>query len=109
MQGWATCPLTEDGLLRIMGHPGDPGTPAGILPLLQKLRSHQGHVFVPDSVTLADAYLATDLHGIGPIGLTDLYLLALAVHHKAKWVTLDQKIDPIKVTGARQACVWLEA
>jgi uncharacterized protein len=109
-QGWATCPLTENGLLRIMGHPGypgGPGTPAGIRPLLQKLRNHRSHHFFPDTVTLADEYLITDFNCIGPKGLTDLYLLALAVHNKASLVTLDQKIDPRKVTGGPQALICL--
>ncbi len=43
--GWATCPLTENGLLRIVGHaryPGGPGSPEDVRPLLQRLRSIQG-------------------------------------------------------------------
>ena len=34
-EGWATCPLTENGLLRVMGHtayPGDPGSLEGVRP-----------------------------------------------------------------------------
>ena len=33
-KAWATCPLTENGLVRIVGHPrypSSPGTPAAIL------------------------------------------------------------------------------
>jgi len=109
-RGWATCPLTENGLLRIMGHPGypgGPGTPAGVRPLLQKLRQHRAHTFLPDTVSLADDYWIGDLNGIGPKGLNDLYLLALAVHHKSSLVSLDRKIDPGKVTGGPQAFICL--
>ena len=108
--GWATCPLTENGLLRIMGHPaypGGPGSPAGIRPLLQKLRTHRFHHFLPDAVTLADGYLIADLDDVGPKGLTDVYLLALAVHNKATFATLDQKIDPRKVAGGPAAFINL--
>ena len=45
---WATCPLTENGLLRIVGHPrypNAPGTPAMIAAILQALRALPGHRF----------------------------------------------------------------
>ena len=54
--GWATCPLTENGMLRIVGHtgyPGGPGSPEAVRPLLQELRSIPGHVFWEDSISLA--------------------------------------------------------
>lgn len=105
-QGWATCPLTENGLLRIMGHPnypGGPGSPAQIIPLLRKLRSHRMHNFFPDTITLADEYLFPNLAGLGPKEITDLYLLALAVHNKARLATLDQKMEAKRVTGGQGA------
>jgi len=106
--GWATCPLTENALLRIIGHPdypGGPGSPAAVLPLLQHMRSQPSHIFLPDTITLADANLVPDLSGITPKMLTDLYLLALAVAHGGRLATLDKRIDPQKVTGGRNALV----
>ena len=58
VSGWATCPLTENGLLRVMGHPaypGGPGSPEGVLPLLRHLRSIPGHLFWQDSISAADS------------------------------------------------------
>lgn len=106
--GWATCPLTENALLRIMGHPdypGGPGSPATILPILQGLRSRPGHIFIPDSVSLADSVLVPDISTITPKMLTDLYLLALAVAHGGRLATLDRKIDSRMVSGGRDALV----
>jgi len=39
-QAWATCPLTENGVLRIVGHaryPNSPGTPAAVVELMTGL------------------------------------------------------------------------
>lgn len=99
-QGWATCPLTENGLLRIMGHacyPGGPGSPYAVRPLLQQLRSHPGHYFFPDAISFSDDYLFANLEQLAPKELTDIYLLALAVHNKARLASLDKGIDPRRV------------
>lgn len=101
-EGWATCPLTENALLRIMGHPdypGGPGSPAAVRPLLQQLRQHKSHTFLADSISLADETLLPELAGTGPRALTDLYLLALAVAHNCRFATLDGRIDPQLVSG----------
>lgn len=106
--GWATCPLTENGLLRVMGHtgyPGGPGSPEGVRPLLQHLCSIPGHVFWEDSVSAADSRALPSLHGITSRQLTDIYLLALAVHRGGGFATLDSRIDPSPVPGGSQALV----
>jgi uncharacterized protein len=39
---WATCPVTENGVLRIVGHlkyPNSAGSPAAVAPILTGLRS----------------------------------------------------------------------
>ncbi len=39
---WATCPITENGALRILGHanyPNSLGSPAAVAPLLHTMRS----------------------------------------------------------------------
>lgn len=107
---WVTCPLTENALLRIMGHPdypNGPGSPAAVLPLLQKLRGRPGYTFVHDSISIADTVLVPDLATITPKMLTDLYLLALAVAHGGRLATLDRKVDARMVSGGRDALVWV--
>ena len=39
-QAWATCPITENAVLRIVGnprYPNSPGTPAAVVPVLASL------------------------------------------------------------------------
>jgi len=106
--GWATFQLTENGLLRIMGspaYPGGPGTPAAVLTILQQLRSLPGHQFWEDSVSAADGRVLPSLLGVSSKQLTDVYLLALAVHHDGRLATLDSRIDPTRVPGGAQALV----
>lgn len=108
VEGWATCPLTENGLLRIMGHtayPGGPGSPEDVRPLLQHLRSVPGHLFWEDSISVADIQRLPSLQGVTAKQLTDIYLLALAVHHGGGLATLDSRIDPSRVPNGSQALV----
>jgi toxin-antitoxin system PIN domain toxin len=105
---WATCPLTENGLLRVMGspaYPGGPGSPAAVLPLLQRLRSLPGHQFWEDSISVTDSRVLPSLQGVAAKQLTDVYLLALAAHHGARLATLDARVDPARVSGGTQALV----
>lgn len=48
--GWATCPIVENGVVRIVSHPSypmepGPGAPAKIAGILKRLRELPGHVF----------------------------------------------------------------
>jgi len=57
VDGWATCPLTENAFLRILGgraYPGGPGSPGESRRLLDSLRAAPGHEFWPDDLSLAD-------------------------------------------------------
>jgi len=56
--GWATCPLTENAFLRILGHPAypkGPGKPQRVRRLLSKLTALPGHQFWPDDISLSDS------------------------------------------------------
>jgi toxin-antitoxin system PIN domain toxin len=102
----ATCPLTENGFLRIYGHPtypGGPGSPDDAAKDLAILRNRSDHRFLPDAISLLTR--AVSLKGAGASQLTDLYLLALAVHHSAKFVTLDSRVPIQLVQGGKSALV----
>lgn len=106
--GWATCPLTENGMLRILGHPNyprGPGSPEAAWVSLRKILAIPGHRFLPDDFSLPEA-LPT-LKGVSSGQLTDLYLVALAVRNDARFLTLDQRIDPRLVPGGAAAYVQL--
>lgn len=54
---WATCPLTENGYVRIASHPKYPNRPGDVVTALNLLRQFcmlGGHHFWPDEVTLRD-------------------------------------------------------
>jgi uncharacterized protein len=102
---WATCPLTENGVLRIVGHaryPNSPGTPAAVAPLLTALRKLPGHVFWPDDISLLDAERidATRLLSSGQV--TDSYLLALACAHGGRLASFDRRLVADTVRGGAQ-------
>jgi len=104
----ATCPLTENGFVRIYGNPNypeGPGHPAGAVQILSAIRGLPQHVFIPDSISIADTTFIPTTAGMGHQQLTDLYLLALAVAHSATFVTFDRRIDPSSVIGGRDSLV----
>ena len=101
--GWATCPVTENGFVRILGqpsYPGWPGTPEAAAKVLRGLiASIPGHRFLPDEISLLDHAVFPSLQGVGARAVTDLYLLALAVHHGVRFATLDSRINPALIAG----------
>jgi toxin-antitoxin system PIN domain toxin len=106
--GWATCPLTENGLVRILGHssyPDGPGSPERALPLLQALARTPGHTFWADEISIRDSVSFPSLARANSASLTDLYLLALALHHGGSFATFDRRIDPAVLPGGPAALV----
>lgn len=104
--GWATCPLTENGFLRIYGHsnyPLGPGSTAAARSILRSLTSSPGHEFWPDDFSLVDGSVIPVLPPSK--NLADIYLLALAIRRGAKLVSFDRRIDPALVTGGNNACI----
>lgn len=108
-QAWATCPLTENGVLRVLGnprYPNSPGTPAAIAGLIARLRAVRGHAFWPDDISLLDSTLVDPARLTAPARITDIYLLALARSHDGRLATFDRRIDAGAVKGgARSLCV----
>ena len=103
---WATCPITENGVLRIVGHPkypNTPGSPATVEPILAGLRGAGRHTFWQDDMSL----VASDMVEIGKVltsaQVTDTYLLALAVARGGKLATLDRRLSPAAVRGGKAA------
>jgi hypothetical protein len=103
--GWASCPLTQNGCMRVMSHPGYPN-PLPVRHVIERLREACGnpiHEFWPDDVSLVDARIADPSRIHGPRQVTDLYLLALAVHHGGQFVTFDASIAVDSIKGATKA------
>ena len=96
-KGWATCPLTENGFVRIASNIGLPERVQGIsasMYLLESLVRTYGstHRFWPDSVSLRDKTLLNEAAIRGPKQITDVYLLALCQRNGGVLVTLDTRI-----------------
>lgn len=101
-EGWASCPLTQNGAVRIMSQPGYP-TPRPAALVAERLASActaAQHQFWPADVSLLGAGLIDWRHLLGHRQVTDAYLLALAVRHQGRFATFDQRIKPELVIGA---------
>ena len=101
-QGWATCPLTQTGVVRIMAQPAYPNQqPAQLVAArLVEACGHPSHAFWPQQISLLQDGLIRWEHILGPRQITDAYLLALAVAHGGRLVSFDQRIEPQQVPGA---------
>ncbi len=110
--GLVTCPITENGFVRIFANPAyttGPGNFPDAIAQLRRIRSIRGHTFVADDVGICDSGLIPRIEKASPKQLTDLCLLALAVRHGIRFVTMDTKIPAHLVTGGSDACLVLPA
>jgi uncharacterized protein len=101
--GWASCPLTQNGCIRIMSQRAYPGAlPAGaVASRLGAATATEWHAFWPDSISLLGEGI--DWRGIlDSRQVTDAYLLALAVHHHGRLVTFDRAMPLAAVPAASQ-------
>jgi uncharacterized protein len=93
--GWATCPVTESGFVRVSANPKVLPSPVGITDarrVLSALRAVDGHRFLADDVSLADDDVPTIA---GYRQVTDAHLLALARRRGARLVTFDAAITTL--------------
>ena len=101
-KGWASCPITQNGCIRIMSNPGYPN-PFPVQAVIERLAEacqQDIHEFWPDDVSLLDPHVVDTTRIHGPRQLTDIYLLALAVQHDGRLVTFDTGIP---LTAVRRA------
>ena len=108
--GWATCPMTENGLVRVLSNPGyrrEPPAATEVLASLAAFRGSGGHEFWPDDVSLCDPSALDPRVVVTGRQITDLYLVALAVRHGGRLVTFDLSIALHAVAGAvkRHVCL----
>lgn len=102
--GWASCPITQNGCVRIMAHPSYPGAVSvgAVVERLAEAVATRHHEFWPDDVSLLDPGVANRDRVHGPRQVTDLYLLALAVRHGGRFVSFDGSIPTTAVRGAEK-------
>ena len=105
--GWASCPLTENGLIRIMSSPAYrskiPLRPSFLAAQLALFAVETNHEFWPDSLSFRDdRYFELNQMQTGR-SLTDIYLLGLAASRDGRLVTFDRNIPLSIVPRARPA------
>jgi toxin-antitoxin system PIN domain toxin len=103
--GWASCPITQNGCIRIMSSPAYANAmpiPA-VVERLSAASASELHRFWPDDASILDrgAFDVTRLHG--PRQITDAFLLAIAVAHNGRFVTFDNAVPVEAVRHATPA------
>lgn len=100
--GWASCPLTQNGCLRILSLNSYPNTQptAVVAERLARATAGELHVFWPDSVSLLAPGLLRWDRVLTARQVTDTYLLALAAARGGRLVTFDRGISIEAVPAA---------
>ena len=101
-KGWASCPLTQNGCIRILSQPGYPNSvpAAQAAERLAEATEHSSHAFWADSISLLHPGRLMWDKVLSSRHVTDAYLLALAVEQGGHLVTLDLGIPLGAVGGA---------
>ena len=102
--GWATCPMTENGFVRVLANPGYRAevVRAVVLSISSALLRQRRHVFWPDAVSLA----IEDVHAAAAAvtrQVTDVYLLGLAEKMGGGLATFDRTIPIGAVVGSTRS------
>lgn len=100
-EGWASCPLTQNGLCASWA----PRPTRARDPWCRCWRRCRPcvpghHHFWPDALSLLQPGTLNTTHLLGHRQLSDAYLLALAVHHQGRLVTLEGGLTVRAVQGA---------
>lgn len=96
-KGWATCPITENGAIRIMSQDALGAgrlQPSEVIAALRATSESQAehHRFWTDEISLTDPTLFRVEYIRSPKLVTDAYLLGLAARHNAKLVSFDRTL-----------------
>jgi len=97
--GWATCPITESGFVRVSSNPKVLPSAIGIVAargVLSALRAAGAHHFLTDDVSLTDSDVPTMT---GHRQVTDAHLLTLARRRGVRLVTFDAGV--LALAGGR--------
>ena len=100
--GWATCPTTQSGFLRVSSSRQvleDARTPHEALLLLQRITAIPGHVFWADDTDMAHSRFIAPLKLHGHRQITDAHLLALALRQSGCLATLDRGLRDLVPNG----------
>ncbi|WBQ19080.1 TA system VapC family ribonuclease toxin [Sphingobium yanoikuyae] len=105
-KAWATCPITENGVIRIVGnvrYPSTPGSPAEVASIMAQMCRLPGHSFWAEDISLLNADHVDASQILTSAQVTDTFLLALAVARKGKLATFDRRLTARGVAGGKDA------
>jgi toxin-antitoxin system PIN domain toxin len=94
-KGWATCPITEAGFIRIVSNPAfsrDAVQPREAIHVLAANTAARDHAFWPDDAPVSEAVAFAGVRLMGHQQVTDAYLLGLAIRQGGMLATLDDRI-----------------
>jgi toxin-antitoxin system PIN domain toxin len=96
--GWATCPLTQAGFVRVSSNPRvfpDAPSPAKAVEILQANLKHPAHRFFKDEIGFPEAVKRFSGAFSGHQQVTDAYLFGLAVHRGGVFTTFDTSVSAL--------------
>lgn len=101
--GWATCPITENGFVRVLANPqsGVTERAPAIVESLRHFCASGHHQFWPEDLSLRDELFDLSV-AQGHRQLTDIYLLGLAAQMGGVLATFDRSI-PVRAVRTASA------
>lgn len=105
-EGWATCPMTQAGFVRIVSNPAfsrDAVRPRDAIQILAANTASRDHLFWPGEIPIPNAVSFAGIRLLGHQQVTDAYLLGLAIHRGGILVTLDRQIGNLVEPGSDHA------
>ncbi|CAN5419127.1 type II toxin-antitoxin system VapC family toxin [soil metagenome] len=98
--GWATCPVTESGFIRVSSNRRvipDARSPREAAEVCRQMTQIQGHVFWSDDVAIASAPEVDFDRVQGYRQVTDVHLLALAARNGGRLVSFDSALANLSI------------
>jgi len=101
--GWATCPITQAGFVRIVSNPSfsrRSSSPKDALRILAASLEHRAHRFWAEDIGVQDAFAISGQRLVAHQQVTDAYLLGFALHKKGRMATLDSSLPELLPVGS---------
>lgn len=99
--GWASCPITQNGCIRVVSGLPTRIAPSQIAEKLKQACDDPSHQFISDDLSILSEGKVRFNFVHGHRQITDVYLLALAANHDMALATFDRAIALNAVVGAR--------
>jgi toxin-antitoxin system PIN domain toxin len=100
--GWATCPSTQTGFVRVSSNPrvlSEAAPPQEALAMLRRIVGLPHHQFWTDDIEFASSELVAAEKLVGYRQVPDAHLLALALRHGGRLATLDSGVRELVPGG----------